>query len=315
MTKALDGTPLGLDDGPAHDRDLFLIDGNNLAYRAFYALPEALATSTGQPTNALLGFANMLFRLLVDYRPKSLVVAWDRRPVTRILAAPTYKAERKAMPDKLSQQFPFFQPIVDALGYRNVFVEGWEADDVIATLATRAEALGMRTCIVSTDRDAFQLVSDRTCVMMTPRGVADVEVYTPERIVQRYGITPAQITDFVGLKGDSSDNIPGVPGIGEKSAAQLILQFGTLERILEQAASEKPSAAIPPARRRSLVENAEQARAAKALATTRRDLDLDCDLQAIVATPADRSRMREMFERFEFKNLSKRADLLDPPSR
>lgn len=312
MTKALDGSALGLDDAPAHGRDLFLIDGNNLAYRAFYALPESLATSTGQPTNALLGFANMLCRLLLDYRPRSLVVAWDRRPVQRLLVAPSYKAERKSMPDKLSQQFPFFQPIVEAMGYRNVFSEGWEADDVIATLATRADALGMSTCVVSTDRDAFQLVGERTCVMMTPRGVADVEVYTEARILQRYGIRPDQITDFVGLKGDSSDNIPGVPGIGEKSAAQLIIQFGSLERILEAAADSK--SAIPPARRRALVEHAEQARAAKALATTRRDLELDCDLQAILSTPVDRSQMRAMFERFEFKNLSKRADLLDPPA-
>ncbi|MCS7007332.1 MAG: hypothetical protein NZL88_07245, partial [Gaiellaceae bacterium] len=164
---------LELDDGPAREAELFLVDGNNLAYRAFYALPEELQTTEGQPTNALLGFANMLFKLLSDYRPRGVAVAWDTRPVHRTEISAAYKAERPPMPDLLREQFPHFRPLVEAFGYRNLEIEGWEADDVIATLAARADAAGIKTCVVSTDRDAFQLVSENVCLMMTPRGVAD----------------------------------------------------------------------------------------------------------------------------------------------
>ena len=136
----------------------------------------------------------MLFKLLADYRPKGVAVAWDSRPVHRAAAAEAadvvYKEGRKPMPDLLREQFPHFRPIVEAFGYRNLEFEGWEADDVIATLATRADAEGIKTCVVSTDRDAFQLCSENICLMMTPRGVADVNVYTPERVEARYGVTP-----------------------------------------------------------------------------------------------------------------------------
>src|SRR5437899_8791110 len=142
MPKTLTGEELQLDDGPARDAELFLVDGNNLAYRAFFALPEELATSEGFPTNALLGFTNMLFKLLADYRPKGVAVAWDTRPVHRTELAETYKAERRPMPDLLREQFPYFRPTVEAFGYRNLEVDGWEADDVSATLATPADATG-----------------------------------------------------------------------------------------------------------------------------------------------------------------------------
>ena len=145
--KTLTGAELELDDGPARDSELFLVDGNNLAYRAFFALPEELATSEGFSTNALLGFTNMLFKLLADYRPKGVAVAWDTRPVHRTELLDTYKIERKPMPDLLREQFPYFRPIVEAFGYRNLEFEGWEADDVIATLATRADTEGIKTCV------------------------------------------------------------------------------------------------------------------------------------------------------------------------
>ena len=200
---------LDLDDAPAKTCDVFLVDGNGLAYRAFHALPEELQTAEGQPTNALLGMANMLMRMLADYRPACVVVAWDERPTKRLELDPEYKAHRKPTPPLLQAQRPFFSPLVEAFGYRNIRVEGMEADDVIGTLSAMAERDGHRVCVVSTDRDAFQLASDNVCIMMTPRGVSDVVVYTPERIRQRYGIDPAQIPDFIGLKGDTSDNIPG----------------------------------------------------------------------------------------------------------
>jgi DNA polymerase-1 len=303
--KTLTGAELQLDDGPARDSELFLVDGNNLAYRAFYALPEELATSEGFSTNALLGFANMLFKLLADYRPKGVAVAWDTRPVHRTELLDTYKIERKPMPDLLREQFPYFRPIVEAFGYRNLEFEGWEADDVIATLAHRADEAGIKTTVVSTDRDAFQLVSDNVALMMTPRGVSDVHVYTPERVELRLGIKPEQVPDFIGLKGDPSDNIPGVPGIGDKTAGQLIAQYGSLEEVLEHVDE------LTPARSKAIAEHAEQARAAKELATMRRDLELDFDASEVVLSPPDRSQLKEMFRRFEFRNLLNRVDELD----
>ena len=303
--KTLTGAELQLDDAPAREAELFLVDGNNLAYRAFYALPEELATSEGFSTNALLGFTNMLFKLLSDYRPKGVAVAWDTRPVHRHEVSETYKVDRKPMPDLLREQFPYFRPIVEAFGYRNLEFEGWEADDVIATLATRADSAGVKTLVVSTDRDAFQLVSENVSLMMTPRGVSDVHVYTPERVEARYGIRPEQIPDFIGLKGDTSDNIPGVPGIGDKTAGQLIAQYGSLEEVLEHVDD------LTPARAKAIREHADQARQAKLLATMRRDLELDCDPAELVLSPPDRSELREMFRRFEFRALLNRVDELD----
>jgi len=307
--KTLTGAELQLDDAPAREAELFLVDGNNLAYRAFFALPEELATSDGRPTNALLGFTNMLFKLLSDYRPRGVAVAWDSRPVHRAAVAEAaevvYKEGRRPMPDLLGEQFPHFRPIVEAFGYRNLEFEGWEADDVIATLATRADAAGIRTCVVSTDRDAFQLCSENVCLMMTPRGVADVQVYTPERVEARYGIRPDQVPDFIGLKGDSSDNIPGVPGIGDKTAGQLVAQFGSLEAVIEHVAE------LTPARARAISEHAAQALVSKELATMRRDLDLGCDPAELVLAPPDRSKLKEIFRRFEFRNLLGRVDELD----
>src|SRR5438093_507726 len=281
--KTLTGAELQLDDTPVRECELFLVDGNNLAYRAFFALPEELATSDGFSTNALLGFTNMLFKLLTDYRPKGVAVAWDSRAVHRLEISETYKSERRPMPDLLREQFPYFRPIVEAFGYRNLEFEGWEADDVIATLATHADEAGVRTCVVSTDRDAFQLVSENVCLMMTPRGVSDVHVYTPERVEARYGIRPDQIPDFIGLKGDTSDNIPGIPGIGDKTAGQLIAQYGALEAVIEHADE------LSPARRKNVVEFADQARTAKELATMRRDLELDCDPSELLLAQPDRS--------------------------
>ncbi len=303
--KTLTGEELQLDDGPAKGSELFLVDGNNLAYRAYFALPEELQTTDGQPTNALLGFTNMLFKLLSDYAPRGVAVAWDTRPTHRTEIAETYKEGRRPMPDLLREQFPHFRPIVEAFGYRNLEFEGWEADDVIATIATRADEAGIKTCVVSTDRDAFQLCSENVSLMMTPRGVAEVNVYTPERVELRYGVRPDQVPDFIGLKGDTSDNIPGIPGIGDKTAGQLIAQYGSLEEVVAHADE------LSPARGRAVQEHADQARDSKLLATMRRDLPLGVDPADLVSTSPDRSTLKEIFRRFEFRGLLSRVDTLD----
>ena len=209
------------------------------------------------------------------------------------------------MPDLLREQFPHFRPIVEAFGYRNLEFEGWEADDVIATLATRADEAGIKTTRrLHRPRRLPALLAEHR-LMMTPRGVADVNVYTPERVELRYGVRPDQVPDFIGLKGDTSDNIPGVPGIGDKTAGQLIAQYGSLEEVIEHADE------LSPARRKNITELAEQARMSKELATMRRDLDLDFDPSQLVLEPPDRSQLREMFRRFEFRALLNRIDDLD----
>src|SRR4029079_3435236 len=308
--KQLQPKDLNLDDAPAKQCDVFLVDGNGLAYRAFYALPEELQTVDGFPTNALLGMANMLMNLLADYRPATVLVAWDEKPTARIELAPEYKAHRRPMPDLLRQQVPYFEPIVEAFGYRNFRVTGKEADDVIGTLATKAEAAGHRVCVVSTDRDAFQLASENVCIMMTPRGVADVVVYTPDRILQRYGIGPDLVPDFIGLKGDTSDTIPGVTGIGDKTAAELLVLFGSMEGVyanLDAVPGEK--------RRENLRTATEDAARSKVLATIDRTLEIEVDFGAMVAAPPDRSGMKELFRKLEFRALLKRVDELEEPAR
>jgi DNA polymerase-1 len=247
-------------------------------------------------------------KLLADYRPRTVLVAWDSAPTERLELDPEYKAHRRPTPDLLRQQQPYFRPLVESFGYRNVQVPGKEADDVIGTLARTAEGTGHRVCVVSTDRDAFQLASEQVCIMMTPRGVSDVVVYTPERILQRYGIGPELIPDFIGLKGDPSDNIKGVPGIGDKTAADLLVRFGTMEGILDNLD------AVPGDKRReALRAAADDARVSKVLATIDCGIDLDgeVDVDRLTAEPPDRSTMKELFRKLEFRALLRRLDELE----
>src|ERR687897_782654 len=188
-------------------RELFLIDGNSLAYRAFFALPETIATSKGFPTNAIFGFASMLVKILTEYGPKPTLVVWDAGMSGREEVSEDYKAGRRERPDLLSEQWPHLQPLVEAFGYRNVKVAGYEADDVIATLAGRAREQGIEVTAVTGDRDALQLVEPGVRVMTTSRGITDTRVYDREAVLDRYGVAPEMIPDFIGLKGDTSDNI------------------------------------------------------------------------------------------------------------
>jgi len=221
------------DDAPARDAQIFLIDGSSLAYRSFFALPAEISTSDGRQTNALLGFANMMIKLVSDYEPRTVIVAWDVGGDTkRKQSFAEYKSQRPPMPDGLSSQWPHFRPLVEAFGFTNISMPEYEADDVIGTLSLQAVERGVKTCIVTYDRDAMQLVDDNTVVMMTTKGVSEVSVFTPERVRLRYGVRPSQIADFIALRGDTSDNIPGVPGIGDKTAGTLLAEFGSLENIL-----------------------------------------------------------------------------------
>ncbi len=285
--------------------ELFLIDGNSLAYRAFFALPESIATSTGVPTNAIFGFASMLVKILTDYGPKATVVVWDRGDTGRREVYPEYKAQRQTRPDLLKEQWPHLEPLVEAFGYRNLGVQGYEADDVIASIVERARQSEppIPVMVVTGDRDAYQLVDGAVRIMTTSRGITDTRVYDREGVIERYGIPPELIPDFIGLKGDTSDNIPGVPGIGDKTAAELLQRFGSLEGVLDSV--DEVSGAK---RKQNLKEHAEDARVSKQLATVKRDIPVEFDLETFVAAPPDRSKLREVFREFELREPLRRLE-------
>jgi DNA polymerase I len=291
----------GATAGPA--RELFLIDGNSLAYRAFFALPESIATSDGRPTNAIFGFASMLVKILTDYGDVPTVVVWDAGMSGRKEISADYKAQRSSRPDLLRQQWPHLAPLVEAFGYPNVSVEGYEADDVIAALTEQARAGGIPVMVVTGDRDAYQLVGDGVRIMTTSRGMTDTRVYDRDGVIERYGIPPELVPDFIGLKGDTSDNIPGVPGIGDKTAAELLQRFGSLERVL--ASVDEISGAK---RKQNLTEHADDARMSKQLATMVRDVPVELDLAAELAREPDRSRLREIFREFELRDPLRRLE-------
>jgi DNA polymerase I len=285
-------------------RELFLIDGNSLVYRAFFALPESIATSRGQPTNAIFGFASMLVKLLTEHGQKPTIVVWDAGASGRKEVYADYKSGRESRPDLLREQWPHLAPLVEAFGYRNVSCEGFEADDVIATLARRAREHGTEVMIVTGDRDTFQLVEEGVRVMATGRGITDTKVYDRQAVIDRYGIPPELIPDFYGLKGDTSDSIPGVPGIGDKTAAQLLQRFGDLDGVL--ASIDEVSGAK---RKENLANHAEDARISKRLATSIRDVPVEeVDLDELLAREPDRARLREVFREFELRDPLRRLE-------
>ena len=216
---------------------LLLLDGHSLAYRAFFALPvENFSTTTGQPTNAVYGFTSMLINALRDERPTHLAVAFDLgRQTFRSEQFPAYKATRSATPDAFKGQVSLIQEVLDALAVPVVTAEGFEADDVIATLTDQAEREGYDVAIITGDRDAFQLVSPAVTVLYPKRGVSDLDRMTPEAVEGRYGLTPGQYPDFAALRGDPSDNLPNIPGVGEKTAVKWIREFGSLADLVERA--------------------------------------------------------------------------------
>ena len=223
---------------------LLLIDGHSMAYRAWFALPaENFVTSTGQTTNAVFGFTSMLINVLRDEKPTRIAVAFDRsEPTFRHEKYVEYKAGRTKAPDEFRSQISLIFEVLDALGIRHLSAAGYEADDIIATLATQAEADGEDVLIVSGDRDTFQLISDRTTVLYPSRGVSEMKRYDPAALLEKYGLTPAQYPDFAALRGDPSDNLPSIPGVGEKTATKWITDFGSLENLVNRVDEVKGKA-------------------------------------------------------------------------
>jgi DNA polymerase I len=283
--------------------ELFLIDGNSLAYRAFFALPESIGTSDGRPTNAIYGLASMLVKIIDEHHPAGVVVAWDAGMSGREVTYDLYKAQRKPRPDLLREQWPNLMPLVEAFGYTNVKVEGFEADDVIASLVKQAREQGIEVMVVTGDRDAYQLVDEGVRVMSTSRGITETKVYDRDAVLERYGVPPERITDLMGLRGDTSDNIPGVPGIGEKTATQLLQEFGSLEEVLANV--DKISGAK---RKQNLVEHADDARLSKQLATLQYEIETGVDLGEAMASEPDRGALRDFMREFELRAVMERLE-------
>ncbi len=282
---------------------LLLLDGNSLTYRAFFALPTDMATASGQVTNAVFGFTSMLINLLRDHPADGVVVAFDRpEPTFRHEAEPSYKAQREAAPDILRQQMGLVREVLAALGATTFELAGWEADDIIATLATRADERGDDVLIVTGDRDVYQLVHDpHVKVLYNRRGVSDYALYDEAGIVERTGVTSAQYPEYAALRGDPSDNLPGVPGVGEKTAAKLITTYGGLDGIFAHLDEQTPKL------RSNLAEHEARARANHALMVLRRDAPVDVDLDSVALRP-DMDEVRRLFDFLEFRTMIDRLD-------
>jgi len=281
---------------------LYVLDGNSLVFRAFFALPADLATTSGQVTNAVHGFTSMLVNLIRDHDPSGMAVAFDRpEPTFRDELVEEYKANRPEMPDVLGPQFDLVRAILDALGIRRLEVAGYEADDVLATLATQARDAGRDVVVVTGDRDAFQLVEDpHVKVLYTRKGISDTVLYDEAGIEARYGVTPAEYPLFAALRGDQSDNLPGVPGVGEKTAATLVRTYRTLDGIFAHLDE------LSPKLRASLAAHEDQVRRNAVVTPLVRDLPLDVSLDELRLGRWDRDEVRRLFGELELRTLWQR---------
>ncbi len=285
---------------------LALLDGHSLAYRAFYALPPDLATPSGQVTNAVFGFTSMLIKLLDEEAPDAVAVAWDRRePTFRSERYPEYKANRESAPDLFRSQIPIIKEVLEALEIPQISAPGFEADDVIATLLTQGRDLGYDVLVVTGDRDAFQLSSDDVTILFTKRGISDTVHATPDWILERYGVSPERYVEFASLRGDPSDNLPGVSGVGEKTAAKLISQYASLEDLYEHLDD------LTPKLRENLDAARDQVMLNRDLMTMVRDVPFDELSPAdLVLTPFDRDTVRRLFDDLAFRGLWQRLEKL-----
>ena len=280
---------------------LMALDGNSLAYRAFFALPTDMVTANGQVTNAIYGFTSMLLTLLRDHKPDGVIVVFDRKEKTfRHVAAPEYKAQREAQPDILYQQLDLIRQLLDAMGVVAIDAAGFEGDDLIATIAEKAEQSGDDLIIVTGDRDNYQLVSDPNIrVLYNKRGVSDYALYDEAGIFERTGVTPKQYADYAALRGDPSDNLDGVPGVGEKTAAKLINKYLDLVNVFDHADEQTPKL------KQALHENRDRVIRNAELMVLRRDAPVTIDIHNSVPSPR-MDEVKKMFAMFEFRTMNTR---------
>jgi DNA polymerase I len=287
---------------------LLLLDGHSLAYRAFYALPvENFATSTGQPTNAVFGFTSMLINVLKDEKPTHIAVAFDiSRKTFRSEIFPEYKAQRESSPLEFKGQVELIKEVLDALEIPVVTADGFEADDVIATLVDRAEKAGAHTSVVTGDRDAFQLVDEATIVLYPRKGVSDLARMTPDAIADKYGIRPNQYVDYAALRGDPSDNLPGIPGVGEKTAAKWLNAYGDLQQLIDHADE------VPGKVGGALRAHLGQVLVNRSLSELRRDVPIQVEWPAMAWTGGDTARVDAILDALQFRALRERLNQVRP---
>ena len=287
------------------DKRLIIIDGNSIINRAFYALPE-MNNKEGLKTNAIYGFTTMLFKIIDTYKPTHISVAFDRKaPTFRHLEFNEYKAGRKKMPDELRVQFEPLKELLDKFNIHRLELDGYEADDIIGTVSKHAEENGYKVYIVTGDKDAIQLASNNTTTLITKKGVGEVEEYTFDSVMEKYEMTPTQFIDLKGLMGDKSDNIPGVPGIGEKTGIKLIKEFSSIENLIANTDKLKGSV------KTKIEENKELAVMSKRLATIIRDVPIEIDLQELEYGDYDKDKLIEAFRYLGFTSLLSRLVGLD----
>jgi DNA polymerase-1 len=287
---------------------LLLIDGHSMAYRAFFALPaENFTTASGQHTNAIYGFATMLISLLKEEKPTHIAVAFDvSRKTFRTEIFPDYKANRAKTPDEFRSQMSYLHELVESFGITQFEREGFEADDIIATIAKIAEADGFEVAICTGDRDSFQLVNDKTTVLYPKRGVSEMARMTPAAVEEKYMLTPAQYPDFAALRGDPSDNLPSVPGVGEKTAAKWIIEYGSLQELLNKADQ------VPGKAGESLRANLDSIAKNRELTQLIHDVPIDLSLSGLAWQPIEESKIAPLFATLEFRTLKDRlGPLLD----
>ena len=287
------------------DKRLIIIDGNSIINRAFYALPD-MTNSEGLHTNAVYGFTRMLFKIIDDYKPTHISVAFDMKaPTFRHKEFSEYKAGRKKMPNELGQQLQPLKELLDTFNIHRMEMAGFEADDLIGTVAKKAENDDFKVYIVTGDKDAIQLASNKTTTLITKKGVGEVEEYNYDSVVERYEMTPTQFIDLKGLMGDKSDNIPGVPGIGEKTGIKLIKEFSSIENLIENTNQLKGSV------KKKIEENKEQAVFSKKLATIITDVPIEISLDELSYGDYDKNAVIEEFKKFGFNTLIKQVLAMD----
>ena len=285
---------------------LLLIDGHSMAYRAFYALPaENFKTSSGQPTNAIYGFASMLINLIKEEKPSHIAVSFDvSRKTFRTQLFPEYKANRASTPDEFRSQMSFVNEMIDCFGIKHFELEGYEADDIIATFAKSAEKNGYEVLICTGDRDSFQLVNPNTTVLYPKKGVTEMSRMTPDAVLEKYGLTPAQYPDFAALRGDPSDNLPSVPGVGEKTATKWISDYGNLDKLLANAKEITGKVGD------SLRANVDVIKLNRELTQLLDDLDLKVQIEDLSWLGFDSILMSNFFEKMEIRALKERLKSL-----
>ncbi len=286
---------------------IVIIDGNSLINRAYYAMQRPMITKEGIYTQGIYGFINMLNKIESDYEPEYITVAFDlKAPTFRHLEYDQYKAGRKPMPPELAMQMPILKDVLHAMNIKTLELEGFEADDIIGTVARISEEEGLEPLIITGDRDALQLASDKTKVLITKKGITDFEIYDDEKMQERYGLTPTQFIDLKGLMGDSSDNIPGIPGVGEKTGIALLEQFGSIENMLEHT-DEISKAGL----RNKVEENAQLAVMSKRLATINRFVPIDIEIEELKRETPDYKKLIEIYTKLEFNSFLKRLKVED----